>query len=110
MKRGWCEYAAESDLRSPLLSPLWAKDLSRLPPTIILSAEYDSLRDEAEEYARKLRVAGVELTLKRYDGAIHGFFQMASIFSLGRRALEEVASYICQQISVAGSPKGSAPE
>ena len=43
MKRGWREYAPDTDLRAPLLSPLWAEDLSGLPPAFILSAEYDSL-------------------------------------------------------------------
>ena len=110
MKRGWCEYAAESDLRSPLLSPLWAKDLSGLPPAFILSAEYDSLRDEAEEYARKLRGAGVEVTLKRYDGAIHGFLQMAGVLSLGRRALDEVSNDIRRRTALCGVPTDSIPE
>lgn len=100
MKRGWHEYAAETDLRTPLLSPLWAKDLSGLPPTLILSAEYDSLRDEAEQYARMLIGAEVAVTLKRYEGAVHGFFQMAGIFSLGRIAIRDVADYIRGQLAV----------
>jgi acetyl esterase len=108
MKRGWREYAPTTGLRTPLLSPLWEKNLSDLPPALILSAEYDSLRDEAEEFVRRLTNAGVEVTLTRYEGAIHGFFQMAGVLSLGRIALEYVASYIRKGISMSDFPKGSA--
>ncbi len=110
MKRGWREYAPDIDLRTPLLSPLWAEELSGLPPAFVLSTEYDSLRDEAEEYARRLLGAGVEVKLKRYAGAIHGFFQMAGVFSLGRYALEEVVSYIRERTEPSRFPKDSSPE
>lgn len=102
MKRGWREYAPHAVLRTPLLSPLWEENLKGLPPTFILSAEYDSLRDEAGQYARRLSGAGVEVTLKRYAGAIHGFLQMAGVFSLGRIALEDVTCYIRQRTYTAG--------
>jgi acetyl esterase len=66
----------EVDRRAPRVSPLFERDLARLPRTLIVTAECDPLRDEGEAYAQNLRNAGVEVDARCYRGMIHGFFQM----------------------------------
>src|SRR5262249_25963426 len=62
----------EQDTINPLVSPLLAPDLSRLPPALVVTAEYDPLRDEGELYGKRLRAAGVATTMRRYAGLAHG--------------------------------------
>ena len=62
-----------ADPADPLVSPIKREDLSGLPKALVVTAGYDPLRDEGEAYAEKLRVAGVDTQLKRYDSANHGF-------------------------------------
>lgn len=62
----------------PRVSPIKRQDLSGLPPAYIVTAQYDPLRDEGEQYGKMLADAGVAVTVQRYDGAGHGFIQYFS--------------------------------
>ncbi len=71
----WEHYLQDAaQAADPLVSPLRAQDLSRLPPALVVTAEYDPLRDEGEHYAEKLRAAGTPAITSRWDGMNHGFF------------------------------------
>ena len=73
----WDHYIPDSSRRSePDASPLHTDHLSGLPPTVILTAEHDVLRDEGEAYAARLQEADVKVNLKRYPGQMHGFFTL----------------------------------
>jgi acetyl esterase len=76
MKWFWNLYAPDASVRrQPLASPLRASlvELSLLPPALIVTSEYDVLRDEGEAYARKLVDAGISVTAIRIPGTVHGF-------------------------------------
>ena len=61
------------DPEDPRVSPLRAEDLSGLPPALILTAQFDPLRDDAEAYGARLQAAGVAAEVRRFDGTVHGF-------------------------------------
>lgn len=83
-----------TDLLQPYLSPLFAKDLSNLPPALIITAEFDPLIDEGERYAKRLQEAGIVVVLKRYMGVIHGFFHMPRLLKHANEAQHLVAGEI----------------
>ena len=97
----WRQYLArEDDGRQPFASPLRAGDLRGLPPAVVLTAEYDPLRDEAEEYARRLEAAGVPVTLLRFPGMIHGFLRRPRVFDAARPALRRVGQALRERTSL----------
>lgn len=76
----WNHYAPDHvDRSSPSASPLRAESLAGLASAIVLTAEHDPLRQEGEEYARRLRNAGVPVEHRRFEGQMHGFFTMVGV-------------------------------
>ena len=93
MRWFWGHYTAgETSRRDAFLSPLHARDLRGLPPALVITAEFDPLRDEGEAYAERLRAAGVAVRCSRYPGMIHGFFGMTALLDRAREAIDEAAS------------------
>ncbi|TDW17021.1 alpha/beta hydrolase [Kribbella kalugense] len=91
----WEHYLTDpADGQNPLASPLLAPSHANLPPALVITAEYDPLRDEGEFYAEKLHAAGVPTTLSRYDGMVHGFFAMSGILDGGKQAMGEASTWL----------------
>lgn len=85
------------DRRDPRVSPLCKQDLHGLPRTLVITAGYDPLRDEAVAYANKLKEQGVEVDHWSYPGMIHGFFQMTGALDASRRLHTELGAWITAQ-------------
>ncbi|AVD63198.1 TPA: alpha/beta hydrolase [Serratia marcescens] len=82
----WQQYLAQR--RDPGAEPLHAATLRGLPPATILSCEYDPLRDEAEQYAQRLREAGVPVRCERLPGMVHACIHMLGLTPAARRLFE----------------------
>ena len=77
------------DVTDPRLSPLQATSFAKLPPALIVTAEFDPLRDEGEAYGRALQAAGVPTTTTRYNGLVHAFFDMGRWSAGAQHAIDE---------------------
>ena len=89
----WGHYLrGPADRKDPRIAPALAKSFRGLPPALIITAEFDPLRDEGEAYGEKLRAAGVPVTVTRYEGMIHGFLSMYAMLDKGGVAIEESAA------------------
>ena len=75
----------------PRVSPLFVSNLSTLPKALVVTAEFDPLRDEGEAYAARLAKAGVEVVLRREVGLIHGFMTLDEVSPACAMAAERVA-------------------
>jgi acetyl esterase len=91
----WEQYAAgPEDLSDPDLAPLLSDRLDTLPPTLVVTAEHDPLRDEGEHLARLLAVAGVEVVATRYLGQVHGFWRHPRVFPAAEALMGQAGSFL----------------
>lgn len=81
------------------VAPNRVAELGKLPPALVITAEFDPLRDEGEEYAKRLEAAGNQVQLTRYDGMIHGFFNMAELLEDARTAMEEACRFLRERLA-----------
>jgi acetyl esterase len=95
MRWFWTQYLQDGTRAGePGCSPLRVPELAGLPPALVLTAEYDPLRDEGEAYARRLDEAAVRVALRRYEGQIHGFIRMPALIDRANDAIDEVADAV----------------
>jgi acetyl esterase len=98
----WDQYLPDVAARDdPEASPLRTGDLSELPPAIVVTAEYDPLRDEGLAYAERLRQAGVPVSGHHYEDMPHPFFPLVNLFTRADEAVERVGREI--RTAIAGS-------
>lgn len=96
MEDFWALYLPNgADAANPYASPIRAADLAGLPPALIITAEYDPLRDEGAAYAQRLQAAGVPVTVRHFDDMIHGFWGMMDIVAQGGTAA--VAEFLARK-------------
>lgn len=81
----------------PYAAPLHAQSLSGLPPALIITAEYDPLRDEGEAYALRLREAGIAVNAIRYNGLIHGFFWLPGVVDAFQHAVDDITAELAKR-------------
>lgn len=85
------------DLQNPYFAPIVSRDLSRQPRTLILTAEFDPLRDEGEAYGRRLAEAGNDVEIHRIHDALHGFMSLSPGFKLVKKAYQYINAFLSNQ-------------
>jgi acetyl esterase len=80
----------------PHVCPFKAKDMTGLPPAMVITAQIDPLRSEGKAYADKLKAAGVEVQYKNYDGVTHEFFGMAAVVDVAKQAQSDASAALAQ--------------
>ncbi|GAB5406500.1 MAG: alpha/beta hydrolase [Aureliella sp.] len=96
MKWFWKQYAGDLSQELPYARLLDA-NLSGLPPTLVVVAEYDVLRDECHCLAERLVASGVETTTHQFDGMLHGFIHFNGFFETGLNAITDIGEFLSDQ-------------
>ncbi|GAB2738776.1 alpha/beta hydrolase [Salinifilum aidingensis] len=90
-------------------APMKAASLQGLPPALVLTAEVDPLRDDAEVYAERLRCDGVRVTSVRHSGVFHGFFTEVEAFAKTDAAIDDVVAHL-RGVAAPGSSPEAQPD
>jgi acetyl esterase len=91
----WNHYLADpAHATHPHAAPLRAASLAGLPPALVITAQYDPLRDEAEAYGEGLRQAGVPVEIRRWNGMNHGFFFVPGLVDKADAAIAEACAWV----------------
>ncbi len=100
LTRGWMDWfidqylPGDTDRSDPAASPALADSLADVAPAIVLTAEFDPLRDDGKNYADALGAAGVPVTYTNYDGQIHGFATQIGAMEDAQRAVDQIAEFL----------------
>jgi acetyl esterase len=89
--------SSDEDLQNPYYAPILSKDLSRQPRTLIITAEYDPLRDEGEAYGHKLADFGNAVEIHRIHDALHGFMSLSPGFKHVKKAYRYINHFLEDQ-------------
>ena len=104
MQHYWRLYLRDgSDGADFRASPLRARDFGNLPPALVITAEFDPLRDEGRAYADRLREAGTPVLYREYPGMVHGFVTSAGVLDAGKQAVREAAAALKDAFRVPSS-------
>ena len=101
MRWFWQQYMGGQDPSQPVASPLRAKSLAGLPSAYVVTAEYDTLRDEGDAYAVAMEDAGVSVMRECVPGVLHGFLMHGDRFAV----VDEVVLRVGQQVRERGASK-----
>lgn len=100
----WRIYLGGEATRDPLVSPLLADDLSGLPPALVITVEYDVLRDEGRRYAERLLEAGVPCRALHYDDYLHAVLSLPLLYEEVDAVWDEIAAFLRAATSNGPSP------
>ncbi|PJJ63606.1 alpha/beta hydrolase [Compostimonas suwonensis] len=96
----WTQYLGESPVEiTPYAAPSLASTLAGLPTALVMTAEYDQLRDEGEIYARRLAADGVDTELVRCPGSVHTFFTMPGVFPQSDIAIARASAFLAKHLA-----------
>jgi len=87
-----------AEVLDPYVSPLLAGDVRGLPPTLVITAQFDPLMSEGEAYAARLLESGISCRAHRYNGMMHGFVSFTGLLPQAGQAIGEMAAALSEAL------------